>query len=308
MGAHRSEVHVDAVLTNLSRTFKFPDLVADEISPRIKVKKDSDVYYTFGREEIRLKGDGEGDRKNGCSPAVSFDWKPTGTEPYLCVTRALKDSVCDKTVKNADSPVKPLRRTVEKLTRNLMMHRERRVAKKFTTDPLITSTSTPAVKWDTPTADIEDDIRAAKEDFRLACGAYPSHIVMSATVAGFVRLFLKASAEISLMERAQVYTIPDTLWGMKTVVSEAMFNSAAEGAAEVVADVWPDTVTLVWINPSKSPSLEDSTFSWSIMSQDFRVRRWRDEEIEATMIEVQMCVDEKIVAPFAAHTITDVLT
>ena len=307
MPLSRGEVHVDAVLTNLSRTFKFPDLIADEVSPRVKVKKDSDVYYTFGREEIRLKGDGEGDRKNACSPAVAFDWRPTGTEAYVCVTRALKDSVCDRTVKNADSPVRPMRRTVEKLTRNLLMHRERRIAKLFTASPLITSTSTPAIKWDTPTADIEDDIRAAKEDFRLACGAYPSHIIMSATVWGFVKLFIKASAEVSIMERSSDLPL-NKLWGMQVVISEAMFNSAAEGAAESVADVWPDTVTLVWVNPSKRPSLEDSSFSWSFTSRDFVVRRWRDEEIEATMLEVQMCVDEKVVAPFAAHTITDVLT
>jgi hypothetical protein len=302
----RSAVHVDSVLSNLAREFKFPDMIAEDISPRVKVRKDSDLYYTFGREEQRLKADGEGDLKAKCSPAVSFDWAPTGTEPYVCRARAIKDMVCDATIRNADNPVRPVRRTIEKLTRNLQLHRERRVAKLFTA-PSAAST-TPAIKWDSATADIEDDIRAAKEIFRVECGGYPNYIIMSATVAGYVRLFLKAAAEISFMEKATIYKLPDELWGMKVAISEATMNTAAEGLAEVMTDIWPDTVTLAYINPTKNPSLQDSTYSWTFESVPFRVRRWRDEEIEATMYEVQQCIDEKVVAPFAYHTIEDVLT
>lgn len=303
----RSAVHVDSVLSNLAREYKFPDMIADQISPRVRVRKDSDLYYTFGREEQRLKEDGEGDLKPHCNPATSFDWAPTGQEPYVCRMRAIKDSVCDSTIRNADSPVRPVRRTIEKLTRNLMLHRERRVAKLMTTGAA--STTTPAVKWDLATADIEDDVREAKELFRLSAGIYPTHIVMSAEVAGYVRLFLKAAAEISFMEKATIYRIPDELWGMKTVVSEATFNTAAEGISpDVMADIWPDTVSLIYVNPTMQPSLQDSSFSWTFQSMPFRVRRWRDEEIEATIYEVSQCVDEKVVAPFAIHTITDVIT
>lgn len=302
----RSEVHVDAVLGNLAREFMFPGMIADRIAPRVNVKKDSDKYWLFGREEIRLKLDGEGDAVAPGSPAPDFDWKPTGTATYSAIKRALKDKVLDETIRNADDPINPVSRTIEKLTRNLMLYRERRVAKLFTTG--IVSTSTPAIKWDVATADIEDDIRAAKEAFRLSAGGYPNTIVMSSTVAAFVVLYLKASAEISFMEKSTINKVPDRLWDMDVVVCQGMFNSAGEGLAEVIADIWPDTVTLAYINPAKKPSTQDSTFVWSFTPVPFRVRRWRDEEIEATIYEVGMYIDEKVVAPFAAHTITDVLT
>jgi len=306
MPVARSEVHVDTALGNLAREFMFPGLIADVIAPRVKVKKDSDIYWTFGREEIRMKLDGEGDLTAPGSPAPDFDWKPSGRETYTAFKRAFVDKVLDETIRNADSPIAPVSRTIEKLTRHLLLHRERRVAKLFTTG--VASTSTPAIKWDIATADIEDDVRAAKESFKLSAGGYPNTIVMSSSVAGLVRLYLKAASEISFKEKATIDKIPDELWGMKVVVSEAMMNTAGEGIAEVITDIWPDTVTLAYINPSKNPTLQDSTFVWTFTPVPFRVRRWRDEVIEATMYEVGMYVAEKVVAPFAAHTITDVLT
>ena len=43
-------VHTDQVLTNISVGWSNVGLVAEQLFPTVKVRKQSDKYYTFGRE------------------------------------------------------------------------------------------------------------------------------------------------------------------------------------------------------------------------------------------------------------------
>jgi hypothetical protein len=301
----RADVHVDTALSNVSQKLMLPDLVAFIIAPVVPVVKESDVYWKFGREEMRdLKGR---DVRGLKEEATVFRWEPSGTEGYVCEERALKDCVPDRVVTNSDAVIRPMIRAVEKLTYALRLQHEIRIAD-LIVGPATTVPGAPvAVKWDDPAADIEADVKDAKETVRLAIGVEPNTIIMSAAVANKVVDFLKASAEISIQQRISLFEMPDVWLGMRVVVVRSQKNTAEEGAAEVIADVWPDTVTLAWINP-RQPALDDASLVWTIRSRDFRVKRWRAEERDSTWLQADWVLTEKLVTPTAGFNLEDVLT
>ena len=296
---HGSEVHVDTALTNLSLQFQNPGLIAEMVAPVVNVKKESDVYWKFGNEERREIEDGEGDRRACGAEARVFDWKPTGTDPYLAIERALKGFVCDRTIANADAPVRPRQRTTNKLAYALRLQYEIRVATIAQDTGTTTFTAVPT-KWDDPTADIETDVLAAKEVIRGKIGVDPNTIILPRAVANHVIEFLKGAAEISIRERSSLFRVPDEWLGLRVLVAEAVKNTAAEGAADALTDVWDSKPVLAWINPG-TPGLEDMSYMWTIRARQFEVRTWRDEPKRGAWIENSWIQDEKLVTADAAH-------
>jgi len=303
----RSEVHVDVPLTNLAIQLAVPGFVAEQIAPIVPVKKESDVYYEFNREEIRAIDDGEGDLKADGDVAGTFHWKPKGTVPYVCVKRAQKDLITDRLVANEDAPIKARQRTMNKLVLFLRTQQEIRVTKLMTDIATVAFTPAPLI-WTDPSAEIEEDVKAAKEAIRSVIGVEPNMFVMGKAAENAVVDFLKATSEISIAERSRITTIPDTLWGMKTVVSGSIKDTSARGATvEALSDIWPSTIALLaWVNPSP-PGLEDMSFAYILRQQAMKVRTWRDEEREASWIEPGWIQTEKLIEPRAGHLITGIL-
>lgn len=299
----RHEVHVDAVLSNVSQMLKIPELIAERVLPVVPVTRESDVYYEFDREEIT---DLEGrDKRAPGDVSTRIRWKPKGTKPYIAEEFALSDFVADRIAANADGPVRPRIRSAEKIVRSLRTQYEIRVAKILTDDLVIPSTVV-TLPWTDPAADIEGDVLAGKESLRAALGADPNTIIIPRKVANSIVSFLKGSAEISLRERATLSKMPDSWLDMNVIVTEGIKNTAGDGLTEVPTAIWPvDRVLLAWINPGR-PAIDDSSLGWTFRHTRLTTRTWRDEERRGAVIESYWLQTEKIVTAKAGFLLKGV--
>lgn len=300
----RGDVHVDKALTNVSRKLAIPEMIAMRIFPMVNVGLESDVYHKIGREELRDQKDR--DLRADGTEASTFHWKPRGTDSYVTQERALKDIVTDRVVKNADAAIMPRMRTTNKLTKALQTQHEIRVSD-LMFDTAVVPSAAVGTFWDDPAADIEEDVKDAKELVRKAIGMKPNTIVLSEEIANHVVTFLKASAEISIGERISLFEMPTRWLGLNVLVGGAQKDTADEESAESLESIWPDTdVWIGYVNPG-SVGLDDFSFGWSIINENFNVRSWRDEPKKGNWIEVSWNLLAKRVVDESGFILEDVL-
>ena len=114
MPSKPSDVHVNVPLTNFALQFRNRAFVAEEVFPVVPVVKESDVYYTFSREELR---DVDTLRAAGAR-AKEVDWIPS-TASYTAEEYALRHLLPDRIIANADSPVRRRLNTDAKLLKGI---------------------------------------------------------------------------------------------------------------------------------------------------------------------------------------------
>lgn len=308
----RGQIHVDQPLTDLSLKYSNGALIADIVAPRVKVSKDSDLYYVYGRQDQYAQDDL---RANG-SPAKQIDsWAIDSTPGYKCLTHALKDKVTDEDRRNADMPINLNVDTVEALTNSLMLTREVRVASLYTTvanwgsGMYVTLSGTQ--QWnnasfdsDSKTDAIKVRINTAKEAIRAQIGMYPNTIIIPAAVAQVV------ADDPDIKERVK-YTnstllvngdLPPTLWNMRVLTPGSIKATSAKGQTFTGGDVWGKDVTLAYLAPNpRSPKV--MTACMTFQSVDRTVRTWRDDEIEGDFYETKEVLVEKAVGTYCVYTI-----
>jgi hypothetical protein len=284
-----------------------PDLVADRIYPIVPVNKEADVYYEFNREELL---DRDTLRAPGAE-ANELNWD-VSTTAYLAEEYALKKLIPQRVMANADSPVRPKISTTLKLEQAIQIDWERRVqavvqlAATFTTANF-TNTAARNVAWNAATGQTpEQDVNGAKTAIRRQSGTKANAMLMSEQVAQALVVWLKASAQTTYSEYLDKSELPPRLWGLETIVAGAVYNSAAEGQAEVLTDVWDDNVLVFHKEPN--PSIDQMTLGYTLRARDWRVKTWYDDKRDGDFIEVGVIQDEVLVAAACGFLITATLT
>lgn len=118
----RGDVHVDAVLTNISLAFmqEASNFVARRAFMEVPVSYQSDVYYTYPRGEFNRNQMEE--RAPGTESAgANYD---VDTQNYRCKVYALHKNIDDQTRSNTDSPINLDRETTMFLTMKSMLNQE----------------------------------------------------------------------------------------------------------------------------------------------------------------------------------------
>jgi len=312
-----SSVHVDQALTDFAVQLPLPEeFVADIIAPVVPVKKESDKFYKFYREELKLRNTKRADGAEANELVMSQT-----TDTYSCEEYALKAKLTDRVRDNADSVIRPAQRRVEKVMYALRLDRENRVKTMVEDTSNWGGNTTPSTKWDAASADIEDDIKAAREAFLLNLGVYPNVAVINGEVHATIIQWLRAQpAGITLAEYRSLDKFPIRgsvsvnlagLFGIpKWVVAGAVYDSAdfskVGESNESLARLWADNCSLFFINPR--PSLESVSAMYTFRSRDWLVKSWRDDAIDSTWYQVSYVCDEKIPSSAAGYILTDVLT
>jgi len=307
-GLTPKSVHVSAPLTNLAIKYKNLALVGERVFPVIPVRKESDKYYVFGKEELIL----ENALRAAGAEAREIDWDVTSAT-YTAEAYALRHLVPDRIVANADVAIRPKMSTTNKLTKKLQIAAERRVQALAQDTANATSSAVPSPKWNGTSPTIEKDVDTAKDTVRKAAGVEPTSILIpystaqavkrDATVRNLIRYTITGQGGWELLRNGD---LPPVLWNLEVIVAGSIYNSAREGATEVLADIWTDTVTVFYKEPS--PSLDALSFGYIFRVGNFLVKTYRIEVREGEMIEVQHIQDEKVVASAAAYMLTDVLS
>lgn len=298
-----SSVHVSVPLSNIAIKYQNPAFVGELISPVVPVNKEADKYYIFGREELRDKNS----LRAAGSEANEIEWD-VDTETYSAEEYALKYLLPDRIRDNADVAVQPRINTTEKLTKWIRLGYEKRIQAIAQSTANVGGNHTVVTKWDAASGqDPEQDVDTAKTSIRQTAGVNPNTILMNDPTWQALRRWLKSqSTNLTYREWVEIGRPPDKIWEMNLVVAGSIENTANEGQADNIADIWNDNVLVAYIE--KSPSLDTMSFMYTFRARNFRTKTWREEQRDGEFIETSVIQDEKLVASDAAYLIVDALT
>lgn len=286
----RTQLHVNAPLSTLSIAFTIDGFIADRMSPRFGVNKESDLYYTFDASNITVPDTTRA--RNAESRGI--EWGTT-TSTFITKPYALHDVVSQRDIDNADDPISPMLDSMETVTTLMNLDREKRVATltltaaSYASGNKITLATTEI--WDDSAlgADVRNQTRVAKQaimDASLTIANTWEMMWDSALVLDTLDQVVASKLQINDRMEALRSGLPPQLFGLDVVVAAAAENTAAKGQTVVLARVWTDTSVVAFIDPA--PRRKTRTLG---LSFDYRGRVVREiaEPLkgDATRIEVE---------------------
>ena len=309
MPSKPSDVHVDGPLTNLALQFRNRSFVAEEVFPVVPVVKESDLYYTFSREELR---DVDTRRAAGAL-AKEIEWVPS-TASYVAEEYALRHLLADRIQQNADAAVNPRVNTTNKLMKWIQLGQEKRVqtVAQATGNSVATVAASP--KWDGTSPTIEKDIDTAKDSVRNNAGVEPNAILLAENVKDVVkrdttlRDLIRYVINLGAGNRELLMNgeLPPVLFNLAVIVAGATEDTSKVGASSTIAKIWNDAVPVFY--RETAVSLDTVTWGYVLRVQRPVVKSYRDEHRNGEYIEASIIQAEKLVTANAANLITDVLS
>lgn len=298
-----SEVHVNVPLSNIAVKYQEAGFIGEQVFPVVKVEKESDKFYKFGREFLRKVDT----RRAINAESHEVDWKATPTD-YTCEEEALSYFLADRVRDNADVALRPAISGVELLSRLIRRGAEsavQAISQNTTQIPYYHNVVTP---WDADSGqDPHKDVDTAKRAVRKQCGRAPNSIVMSEDVSFALLRWLKKLSYTPFQEYADRGELPPKLWNLKPIIALPVEDASAEGQASNIQDIWNDNVIIAYIEAGQ-PSLQSLTLGWTIRSQNFITRDWREEKRRGTEYEVSVIQTQKLVCAECGYLLVGALT
>lgn len=321
-------VHTPAFLQGVAMRFRGPQLIADQIAPRVHVGKQSNKYRKFGKDSMY---EVESTWAPGAIPnAIKTEMSE---DSYYAAIRKLRHPLLDSEVRNSDGEIDLRTTYTERVTWALQIAREKRVATLFTTAAnfLAANVTTKAggAEWDAagvvntvqPITDLEVTVGA------VADAAETSRDQLTVVIPS--QVFDKTLRHNSAIRDYFKYTaggvmlpnILQALLGVKEVLL-ASGRTAGPGPQNAGNDIvtgitttplWGDNVWVGVVDQSESEMAYSfaRSFHWAVETggQDVQIRQYRmaDEGQEGDWIESKEAIDEKVVANFAGGLIKNVL-
>jgi hypothetical protein len=307
-----SQVHVDAILTNISVAYlqRAESFIADKVFPVVPVDKQSDKYFVYSkndwlRDEARVRTDG--------TESVGSGYNIT-TDNYYADVFAIHKDIGDQTRANADAPINVDREAAEFVTHRLLTRREIQFVNDFmTTSKWATDvtgvaaspTTGQTVQWsDYTNSDPIEDIEAGKAKILSTTGLEANTLVLGYDV------FRRLKNHPDLVDRIK-YTSSQTITEdmlarmfdiERVLVSKSVKATNAEGATAAYSFTTGKTALLAHVAPNPgilTPSA-GYTFSWTGVSQGMGLTigtsSFRLESLRATRVEAELAFDNKVVA------------
>jgi len=298
-----SQVHVDAILTNISVAYmqQAANFVAPQIFPIVPVDKKSDKYFTYTkndwfRDEAQLRADGTESAGGGYN---------ISTSSYSADVWAFHKDVGDQVRANADAPINPDREAAEFVTNRLLMKMETTFMTKYFTTSIWDTDSTPTNLWDVYTSsDPIDDIETGKQTILSKTGYEANTLVLGYKVFKALKNHPDIVDRVKYTSSSTVTT--DMLARMfevdRVVIAKSVKATNNEGATGVYAFNAGNHALLT--HAAKTPGLLQPSggyvFSWTGVSQGLGATigtsRFRMEHLKADRIEGEMGFDMKVVA------------
>lgn len=307
------DVHVDAVLSNLSVAFmqNQAHFVADQVFPIVEVSKQSDRYYVYDRGYFNR--DTMEERAPGTESAgtvYSLDNTPT----YYCREWAIHQDVPDQVVANADSVVQPLQDATQVVTMKALIRREKAWMDAYfktgvwTTDLTGVAsgpTSGEFLQWNDASSDPIVTIRGAATGVLELTGFKPNTLVLGKRTydalldndAIIDRIkygqTAGAAAAVNLNLLAQLFEVD------RVLVGQGIVNTAKEGSANSHSFIAGKGALLTYVPPRASLMTPSAgyTFAWTGMGGMYQqVRRFRMDHLKVERIELETAFDQHQVA------------
>jgi hypothetical protein len=321
-------VHQPSFLTDIALRFPTPEFLADILSPRKVVKKQSNKYRKFGKDTFYQ---------------VDSSWSPgaipnaikteLSTDTYFAEERKLRHPLLDSELRNEDDDLDLRTEYTETTTKAMRIAREARVAAQFTTAANYPGgnviTKAGGTEWNAagiintvqPITDIEAIISVVSQS-ALTGRARLTVVIPEDTMNKAIRhnsairdYFKYTAGGVTTAE------VLAALLGVREVLI-ARAQTAGAGPQNINSDIITGITTTylwgddVWVGVRGEPNSNDYTFSrtfnWTAPTdgQELRIDEYpmADKGQEGNWIEGKEAVDEKIVASFAGGVIKNTLT
>ncbi len=302
-----TDVHIDAALSNLSIVYRNRGFIADRVLKRVRVKKKSDKYFVWGKNNLRRINS----RRAPGAPTKKVA-RSISDDTYFCNAQALREDIDRETLDNADPAADPAVDTVENLTDLLMLDREVRVAAQLTSTSVITQNTTLSgnSQWsDYTNSTPYTNIRTAKSTVYAASLQKPNTIIIPYDVA------LVLAQHPDTLDRVK-YTredlltdggLPPKIEGLEVLEAGAGENVAQEGQTDSLQAVWSDDVVICYVAPEENLGLKTISVGFTFEWVQRRVRRWWENDPDGQAVVVEENIDEKIVAAVCGYLFKDTL-
>lgn len=307
----QSQVHVDAILTNVSVAYmqRAENFIADKVFPVVPVDKQSDKYFVYDkndwlRDEAQVRTDGTESVGSGYN---------LSTATYYADVFAIHKDVGDQTRANADAPINVDREAAEFVTHRLLNRREIQFNTDFMTDGVWGTSATGVasgastnefVQWNNyTTSDPIEDIEAGKASILSVTGLEANTLVLGYDV------FRQLKNHPDLVDRIK-YTSSQTITEDmlarmfdidRVLVSKSIKATNAEGATGAYSFTTGKNALLCHV--ADAPGLltpsAGYTFQWTGVSgglgSTIGTSSFRLDSLKATRIEAELAFDNKVV-------------
>jgi hypothetical protein len=315
-------VHIDQVLTNISVAWPNAAGVGENLAPSVRVRKQSDKYYVFGREgwvlepgsDVRAPG-GEANEIPGLTVA---------TTPYFALEHALQIAVTDEERENADSPLSPDRDGTELVTAKVLLQRE------LILKSLVTTAANYATghsvdlgatfQWDTyATSNPIADVKLARTTIHSKIFLEPNYAVIPWAVMTALEDHPDFIERIKYSQTGVVsQDLISSLFNIQSITVPGMgYNTAPMGTTESLAYLWGDNVIVAYV-PQRAGLRVPAfmyEFTWVYPGgQTQVVERWREQRRRSDVIRVSRRYEYRLIAldgtskSIAGYLIADTLT
>ena len=300
----RSDVHVNAILTNVSVAYLQSEssFVARQVFPMVPVEKQSDKYFIYTkndwlRDEAQMRGD--------ASPSAGSGYG-LSTATYSCNVFAMHKDVGHQVRANADSPINMDRDATRFVTHRLLVRMEIQwVSDYFTTSVWDTDVvgGTDFTVWSNYSASNPiNDVETGKESILGVTGQMPNTLVIG------YQVFRQLKHHPDVIDRIK-YTssnnvTADLLAALfevdRVLVCQAIKATNNEGETAAYSFTHGKHALLCYVapNPGLLTPSAGYTFSWSGVSgigSEIAVSSFYIDELRADRIEAEMAWDNKVV-------------
>ena len=298
----QSQVHVDAILTNLSVAYmnEMDSFVANRVFPTVNVQKQSDKYFTYSqadfyRDQAQYRADGTESAGSGYS---------LSTATYSSQVWALHKDIGDQVRANSDAPLDPDMDATRFLTHQMMIRQERDWASNFFTTSVWGNDSTPSTLWDATGSDPIGDIQTGINTVLSDTGYLPNTLVLSYNTyktlrnhPDFVDRYKYTSADSITPDLiGKVLDLP------RVMVMKGVYNSAVEGASASYAQIGDKDALLCYVAPAAGLMTVSAgyNFVWTGvgggLGTSTAVSRFRMDHLRADRLEIESAWDFNVVA------------
>ena len=309
-GATGRDLHIDAVLSNITVGFRAKDFIADQVFPVVPVQKESDFYYVWPKEEwFRLKN---AERSRGT--AAKKIMTTVSTDTYAVKNYALGIDAPFEDIANADAALDLQVNNANLIKDSLMLNWEDRLAVILGNTANHGSGTILAANYgDHGNTDPVADIDGGLEQIRAITGVEANVGIISMPSWRRMRRhpnlieFIRGKGDnvggggVTLQQVANAFELE------KVLIGKGIKNVAGEGESASMTDIWSNNIILLHVarSPGRMTPTYGYTFQWTPAGfpAPFTVRRFEDEKVMIETQEVHHFQDEKVVSTALGYII-----
>lgn len=300
---NQRDLHVDALLTQLSIAYSNLEYIADRIFPMVPVMKQSDKLVKYDqsfwfRDEARLRGPGTRSARGGYTVDTA--------DTYFCDRYSFGHEINDEERDNADAPFNLEREATNLVSDKLQMRREVQFAGDFFKTG-VWAADKAAVTDFTLWSDYANsqplvDMTTWVDEIEARIGRAPNTLVVGKQVHNALKWHPDLIDTIKYTQRGVVSTdlIASLFEVDRYLIGRAIQTTSPEGTAEAgvaYTRIWGKHGLLCYVPgaPSLMTPAAGYTFIWQRVAAALQyIRRFRDEEREVDVIEGNSYFDQKV--------------